>query len=319
MANPVCSPPLCHATALLFTIIVVSLALASTTPLRTNMVDVRVPPRTIPTTGHLPKDGSFPSALRTPRVATAANLDRRTHRQRPVQEAAAAPSWLWLSASISAAAVLMAVARIPLRGPSSLWTDLWPSRRTNSYPSQQCCVAMAAVGGEGESRWSIGHVSAHESGFHMMTKAEIPGVLPRDHLMEQLQKWCVMHFQEGGHSQLGVTIKVIPQPDSEGAVFSFLLEVPMPDGLPPLEVQVCLDDETFIVQRQQDGFAKEVAQVEDTGKASFEVRGRNLLLRRREGPLPDAMRPLLLSVIKLLLHGINNYYAFGSVFSTDAT
>lgn len=61
------------------------------------------------------------------------------------------------------------------------------------------------------------------------------------------------------HSNFGVSMTIAPQPMTDGVVLSFLIAIPQPDGLPPLEVQACLDDETFIVQRQLDGFGKEVA------------------------------------------------------------
>ena len=176
-------------------------------------------------------------------------------------------------------------------------------------------IAMATVSGESNGGWKIGHVSATEPGYRVITQAEIPGVVPRADLMDQVSKWATLTYEDAKSE--GVAITITPQVDAEGHMLSFLISLPT-EGGGSVVVQACFDDEEFIVQRGIDGFGKEVAEVDET-KPSWTVKGRTFMLRRKEGDLPDEVRPLLLKVLQGLCQSVTNYYAFGSVYATDAT
>eukprot|EP00240_Pyramimonas_obovata_P012969 CAMPEP_0118933576 /NCGR_PEP_ID=MMETSP1169-20130426/12067_1 /TAXON_ID=36882 /ORGANISM="Pyramimonas obovata, Strain CCMP722" /LENGTH=240 /DNA_ID=CAMNT_0006876359 /DNA_START=68 /DNA_END=790 /DNA_ORIENTATION=+ len=169
-----------------------------------------------------------------------------------------------------------------------------------------------------------GAVSSDEEGFKVIGKAEIPALVPRGDFLDQLLKWSIMEFEENGRKRYG-TKMIVDICDEyvleDGTPTAFAIKMKRPEGGDDLHIEVCMDDQKVEVEKTLEGFGKEKdAEAEENPFArAYEVIGKNLIIRRKEGPLEEDLRPMVAKVLSALSKSVNTYYAFGSVYVDDAT
>merc|ERR1719409_302090 len=169
-----------------------------------------------------------------------------------------------------------------------------------------------------------GAVSADEEGFKVIGKAEIPALVPRGDFLDQLLKWSIMEFEENGRKRYG-TKMIVDICDEyvleDGTPTAFAIKMKRPEGGDDLHVEVCMDDQKVEVEKTLEGFGKEkdTEAEENPFARAYEVIGKNLIIRRKEGPLEEELRPMVAKVLSALSKSVNTYYAFGSVYVDDST
>lgn len=118
---------------------------------------------------------------------------------------------------------------------------------------------------------------------------------------------------------------------TEGDTFSLTVRFVAPTN-EFIVLELCLDDEIVRIGRTIEGFA-----VEDKERVPFMDRdgnedprsllikgtesekfGRSFMVRRKEGPMPDVLRPMVADFLKETAYALTRYYAFGSLFLDDA-
>jgi len=170
-----------------------------------------------------------------------------------------------------------------------------------------------------------GPASSEEAGFKVIGKAEIPALVPRGDFLDQLLKWSIMEFETNGRKRYGTKMVVDICNEycaEDGTPTAFAIKMRRPEG-GDLHIEVCMDDQEVEVEKTLEGFGKESnvdPEAEENPFArSYKVTGRNLIIRRLEGPLEDDMRPIVAKTLSALSKAVNTYYAFGSVYVDDST
>lgn len=166
--------------------------------------------------------------------------------------------------------------------------------------------------------------SESDEEWKVIAKAEIPALVPRGDFLDQLLKWCIIEFEENGRRRYGMKMVCDICDDylnDAGEPTAFCIKMKGIEEGEYLEIFVCMDSEVVVVEKNLEGFGTErAADAEENPFAQvFEITGKNLIIRRKVGPLPEPLRETAAAVLQAVSKAVNTYYAFGSVYADDAT
>eukprot|EP00668_Euglena_longa_P014125 GGOE01018099.1.p1 GENE.GGOE01018099.1~~GGOE01018099.1.p1 ORF type:complete len:319 (+),score=53.16 GGOE01018099.1:43-957(+) len=187
-------------------------------------------------------------------------------------------------------------------------------------------VSLVSVSG---NMMNCRHVPLDEPGYRYIGKTEIPVVIPRAQLMDSIRKWAGIELRDHLKAKFNNTQLVIDHEDDrveEGDSSSLTFRLIAPSN-EYVVLEYCMDSEVVKTMRTLEGFKvedKERQWYNSDGTPSHltitmlgtedVVKGRFFLVRRKEGPMPDVLRPIVAQVLEDTGVMINGFYAFGSVF-----
>eukprot|EP00667_Euglena_gracilis_P019603 EG_transcript_21028 len=191
-------------------------------------------------------------------------------------------------------------------------------------------VSFAAVSGrrsmELRATLNCRLVPRDEPGYRYLGSTEIPSPVPRHELVDSIQQWAANELKEQLEAKhFGFRMVVDYEDDRvvEGDTFSLTVRFIAPTD-EYIVLEYCLDNETVKVARTIEGFKVEDKERQILGRdgtpdvrsisllgTESEVSGRFFMVRRKEGPMPDVLRPMVSDFLKETAMALTRYYAFG--------
>mmetsp|Transcript_5532 Transcript_5532/g.7478 ORF Transcript_5532/g.7478 Transcript_5532/m.7478 type:complete len:243 (+) Transcript_5532:68-796(+) len=173
---------------------------------------------------------------------------------------------------------------------------------------------------------SASSMTESDADWKIIAKAEIPALVPREDLLDQLLKWSIIEFEENGRRNFGnkMVVDICDEYTREdGTPTAFAVKLKDIDGV-GANIEVLMDNEVVEVEKNGEGFAQEKEATDPNEPPnpfamSYDIIGKNLIIRRKAGELPESLVPLIREVVGGLSRAINTYYAFGSVYADDST